>query len=248
MEPPKARLGNTDLAVTKLCVGTDWKGKFNLALGNKILCESFKLGINFWDSADNYGTHAYIREAIKKVPREKVIISTKISSLEVAGAKKDFENCLKTLSISYIDILFLHAIDNISELKTSAKVLDWLQKIKRNNLIRAIGVSTHTPKVVGYLAEIENLDLILTPFNKKGIEIRGKINDQLDYVKKAVKNGKGVIAMKILGGGDEDLIDHREEAIRYVLDIPWFASLCIGIRSLKELKEDFKIIYNKNSF
>jgi aryl-alcohol dehydrogenase-like predicted oxidoreductase len=47
-------------------------------LGYKGFADLFRAGydqgINFWDSADQYGNHSYIREALKSVPREKVVI------------------------------------------------------------------------------------------------------------------------------------------------------------------------------
>lgn len=38
--------------------------------------------VNFWDSADQYGSHTYMREALKSVPREKVIILSKTNSTD----------------------------------------------------------------------------------------------------------------------------------------------------------------------
>jgi len=35
--------------------------------GGRILAEALKLGINFWDTSDDYGTHPHVREALRRV-------------------------------------------------------------------------------------------------------------------------------------------------------------------------------------
>ena len=46
---------------------------------------AYDQGVNFWDSADQYGSHTYLREALKTVPRDKVVILTKSNSTTAAA-------------------------------------------------------------------------------------------------------------------------------------------------------------------
>ena len=76
-------LGNTGLKVSRLAMGTGssgWQGSSNQTrkLGVKGLADllnyAYERGVFFWDSADQYGTHEHLKEALKTLPREKIII------------------------------------------------------------------------------------------------------------------------------------------------------------------------------
>ena len=60
-----------------------WNGSSNQTrkLGirglSDLLRNGYDSGITFFETADQYGSHLHIREALKKVPREKVVILTK---------------------------------------------------------------------------------------------------------------------------------------------------------------------------
>jgi len=43
----------------------------------ELLLYAFELGINFWDTAFQYGTYPHIREALKHINRSDVVITTK---------------------------------------------------------------------------------------------------------------------------------------------------------------------------
>lgn len=74
----RVKLGRTGIEVSKLCIGTGtigWSGESEQTrrLGLKglsdLLVYAHEKGISFIDSADQYGTHAHIQEALKKIPR-----------------------------------------------------------------------------------------------------------------------------------------------------------------------------------
>ncbi len=79
-------LGNTGIKISRLAIGTGsngWGGSSNQTrkLGIKglsgLLNHAYDRGVYFWDSADQYGSHPHLKEALKTIPREKVVILTK---------------------------------------------------------------------------------------------------------------------------------------------------------------------------
>ena len=76
-------LGNTGFELSRLAMGTGTHGvnrqsnqtrKLGVKGLGELLHASFDEGINFWDAADQYGTHPHLKEALKYVPREKVLM------------------------------------------------------------------------------------------------------------------------------------------------------------------------------
>jgi aryl-alcohol dehydrogenase-like predicted oxidoreductase len=76
-------LGPRRIELSRMAMGTGTIGSNGSSnqtgkLGYRGLSELFRAaydqGINFWDAADAYGSHTYLREALKTVPRDKVVI------------------------------------------------------------------------------------------------------------------------------------------------------------------------------
>ena len=84
-----AKLGNTDIEVSKLCVGCMSFGKAGTmhawtvdeAATEEIVKHALDLGINFFDTANGYSegtSEEYLGRALKKnVSRDKVVIASK---------------------------------------------------------------------------------------------------------------------------------------------------------------------------
>ncbi|TFG71142.1 MAG: aldo/keto reductase, partial [Anaerolineales bacterium] len=74
------KFGNTGLHVSRLSIGTGTHGwahrSEQTALGIEgladLLRKGYHLGVNFWDAADQYGSHAHIARALRDIPRDKV--------------------------------------------------------------------------------------------------------------------------------------------------------------------------------
>lgn len=85
-----AKLGNTEIEVSKLCVGCMSFGKpgtlhdWTLDEGEteNIVKHALDLGINFFDTANGYSegtSEEYLGRAIQKnIPRDKVVIASKV--------------------------------------------------------------------------------------------------------------------------------------------------------------------------
>ena len=85
-----AKLGNTDIEVSKLCVGCMSFGKagtmhdwtLNEDDSEAVIRHALDLGINFFDTANGYSagtSEEYLGKAIKKnVARDQVVIASKV--------------------------------------------------------------------------------------------------------------------------------------------------------------------------
>jgi aryl-alcohol dehydrogenase-like predicted oxidoreductase len=61
-------LGRTGLLVSRLAFGTGYLGG-PVTAGARLLVEAFELGVNFWDTSDDYGTHPHVARAAREVGR-----------------------------------------------------------------------------------------------------------------------------------------------------------------------------------
>ena len=85
----RVKLGPMGVPLSRLAMGTGTNGSGGSSnqtkmLGLAGLADLFRAGydqgVTFWDSADQYGTHPHLKEALKGVAREKVTIMTKTSA------------------------------------------------------------------------------------------------------------------------------------------------------------------------
>jgi 1-deoxyxylulose-5-phosphate synthase len=85
-KPAQVPLGKTGLTVSRLAQGTGMSGRnrssnhsrlgFEKLVG--LLRHGYDRGVTFFDMADLYGTHLYMREALRSIPRDKVTLLTKL--------------------------------------------------------------------------------------------------------------------------------------------------------------------------
>jgi aryl-alcohol dehydrogenase-like predicted oxidoreductase len=103
-------------------------------------------GVNFLDTAEAYGTEAVIGLALRDVPRDKVVISTKkTTNGRQAFAPKDIvsslEASLKRLRTDYVDIYHLHgvALEDYAGLRERAVPV--LLDLQQQGKIRFLGIT-----------------------------------------------------------------------------------------------------------
>lgn len=241
-------LGNSEIKVSELCLGTLPMGPLQINMpvyeGAEIIRKGLDSGINFLDTAQAYQTYPYIREAIAGFKGEVVIASKShaITYQEMEGAV--LEAC-QEMNRNYIDIFHLHAArEDKFIFQKRYGALSALVDLKRKGLIRAIGISTHTVDVVEKSAEIKEIDIVFPIINMIGLGIvGGKSKDMIEAIKKVYEKGKGIYAMKALAGGY--LINNLEESINFVRNIKEIQSVSIGMVHHKELEINLKIFKNQ---
>ena len=78
-------LGRTGLKVSSLAFGTGYLNS-SVTSGAQLLTQAFDLGVNFWDTSDDYETHPHVAQALKEVGRNNVIVATKTYATTAIGA------------------------------------------------------------------------------------------------------------------------------------------------------------------
>lgn len=148
-------LGNTDIKVSRLCVGCmsfgDPASKMHAWTLNQIESESIikhalDLGINFFDTANTYSagtSEEYLGRAIKKtIARDKVILATKVyfneGHLSKAAIMKEIDGSLKRLGTDYVDLYIIHRFDSTTPVEETMEALNSLIKVGK---VRALGAS-----------------------------------------------------------------------------------------------------------
>jgi len=145
----------------------------------------------------------------------------------------------------YLDIVLIHCV-GLSWIEPARKALEVLAQDKARGLVRAVGFSTHSAEVTRQAAEWPEVEVLLAIVNPTGtwrpnehIE-DGTIADVLRALERAHTAGKGIYAMKVLGCGA--LASDPAEAIAFAARLPYVHSLCIGMRSLEEVRRNLALL------
>jgi len=117
----RVRLGPMKVEVSRLAMGTGTNGsggssnqtrKLGLQGVADLLQAAYDQGVTFWESADQYGSHPHLREALKRgIPREKITILTKTHASTEKEMRADLDRFRRELGTDYIDILLLHDME-----------------------------------------------------------------------------------------------------------------------------------------
>lgn len=234
-----AYLGNTGLRVSKLCFGTltisPLQRNFSVAEGAELLKSAYQSGVTFFDSAELYGTHKHIKYAF--AGSTDVIISTKSYSYDERSAKESLESALRELGRDYIDIFMLHEQESEHTLRGHRAATEYFLKMKQLGRIKAFGISTHYSACVLAASRHSEIDVIHMIYNIRGMGVAdGSREDMENAVRAAYEAGKGLFAMKPLGGGH--LFADAKNALSYAADSPHVHSVAVGIQSEQELAEN----------
>ena len=217
-------------------------------------------GVNYFDTAFGYhgGTsEEVLGEALEGGRREKVKISTKQPFWQMPERpeiRRRLEATLKKLRTSYIDFLFIHGIGagnwpNIQE----QDIYGELEKFKAEGLIRHIGFSFHgNLELFKEVAARHPWAMCMVQHNMMDLEREVTA----EGIRFAHEKGIAVAAMEpLLGGG----LAHApgpvgelykkfpkqrkavEWALRYLVDQPGVSSVCSGMSTMEQLKENIAI-------
>lgn len=250
------KLGTTGLKVSKLGFGTyDFGVEANRVSpeeGGGILAAAFELGVRFWDTSDDYGSHPHVAQALEQVPRKEVVVSTKTSARTRLGVTRSLERSLNELRTDYIDIFFLHYVRS-DWIDGCRKVLKELADAKASGMAKAIGISTHSVKVVREATALEDVDVVLAvTCGAKEATLRrlpenlpledGSMGEMREAVRSVHEAGKGTVAMKVLGTGAPTLVKDYRASIRSVARLNFVDALLVGMRSVDEVRKNIGAI------
>lgn len=238
-------LGGTGIKVSRVCFGSLSISPLQSRMTQKqavdILSCAFEYGVNFIDTAEIYENYDILSEFLDVCHPTDVVIATKCYAYTAEMAEKSLMKALKELKRDYIDIFMLHEQESIYTLRGHADAIEYFAKAKEKGYIRAFGISTHTVDAVNSASLMNEIEVIHPIINMGGIGILGgDRDDMLNAIKRAGQFGKGIYAMKALGGGH--LIGQARPAIDFVNSIEEVASIAIGMQSEDEVIADIHMI------
>lgn len=242
-------LGNTGIEMSRLAMGTGTHGvnrqsnqtrKLGVKGVGELLHAAFDEGINFWDSADQYGTHPHLKEALKYVPREKVVILTKTHATTAQEMKDDLDRFRMELGTDYLDICLLHFMTDPNWPKIKTGAMEVLAQAREDGIIRAHGVSCHTLGALNAAADSDWVQVDLARINPYASRMDGSVDEVVPVLKKMKSQGKGIIGMKIFGAGE--LTDKVDECLQYAMGQEFIDCFTIGQESFNETKDLLKRI------
>lgn len=249
----KITLGKTGIATTRLGFGTG-VGAWNRTSGllrkcgadgaAKLIRAAYDRGIRFFDTADAYGTHSFVRNALKGVPRDSYVIATKyawnggIPAADRTDVTTSIDRFLKELGTDYIDIVQIHCITDAEWPQKLSKHMEGLEAAKRAGKIRAHGCSFHSFGALEAAANTPWLDVVHARINPFGKSMSTTAERVMPVLKKMHLQGQGVIGMKILGVGALAKEPAKMDAsIAYALNSGAVDVINIGFLSIEEVDD-----------
>ena len=145
-------LGKTNLRVSVAGLGTGGFSRLGLKTGKtedeaaRLIHEAVDLGINFIDTAANYGTEGVVGKTLKTIPRDQVVVATKAQfrGKPFAAPEKvvaSLDNSLRLMGTDYVDVFNLHGVEADEYDYALNTIAPALLEEKRKGKIRHIGIT-----------------------------------------------------------------------------------------------------------
>jgi aryl-alcohol dehydrogenase-like predicted oxidoreductase len=242
-------LGKTGISVSLIGMGTGSIGSGQASnqtrLGVKgftrVVRHALDHGIRFFDVADQYGSHVYLREALKGVPRDQYVIQTKTHATNVPDARSHLERYRLELGVDYIDIVLLHCMQKTGWPGENQGSMEYLMKAKDEKIIRAHGTSCHGMDPLRTAAKNPFVEVDLARINPEGLIMDDHKPDEVSSVLEEMHNaGKGIVGMKILGEGRINTPERKDASLRYVLGLGTVNAFIIGFQTTEQVDDILK--------
>jgi aryl-alcohol dehydrogenase-like predicted oxidoreductase len=250
----KVKLGDSGLETTLLGMGCGVNGGNRTSFLTRqerskslaLLEYAYDAGIRYFDGADLYGTHGYIAEAFKNIPREEIVIGSKIWTREGGIPEPErpdadivVDRFRKELNTDYIDLMQLHCMVAPDWTDIEKRQMEILSDLKAKGIIRAHGVSVHSWEAMKTAVDSPWVDVLHARINPYGIAMdKPEPEDVVSLIHRLHDSGKGVIGMKLVGGGkyvgDGDRINN---ALRFVLGLGSVDMIIVGFEHREQVDD-----------
>jgi aryl-alcohol dehydrogenase-like predicted oxidoreductase len=209
-----------------------------------VIRHAYDRGIRMFDTADAYGSHGLVGEAMKKMDRSKIMLTSKIwvqqggiPEPERPDANIVIDRFRKELNTDYIDLVQVHLMTSPTWTDTWKKQMDILSDLKAKGIIKAHGVSVHSLDAMKTALESPWVDVIHVRINPYGIAMdKPEPAEVVEVIHKLHASGKGVIGMKLIGAGrysnDSEKIDN---SIRFVLGLGSVDMMIVGFQDSDQI-------------
>ena len=166
--------------------------------------------------------------------------------------KKQLDWMLHNLRTDYVDSGFIHCLDAASDWQEYREqgVLDYLLDLKKQGIVRHIGLSTHTPELAELVLDTGLVDQLMFSINAgydyhHGDYANGSMEQRMNLYRRCEAEGIGISVMKPFCGGQ--LLDEKTspfakaltkyQCIQYALDKPGVLTVVPGIRSAEDVND-----------
>jgi aryl-alcohol dehydrogenase-like predicted oxidoreductase len=236
-----------------------------------LLQNALQMGVNFYDTAREYGrSEALIGRAFAD-KRDQVMICSKCRHLpanlpDKALCRFIVDSCrqsLIALNTAYLDLFLLH--DSAITIQNHPAVRGALSYLKKNRLVHAVGVSTYTTEETANAIKSGFCDVVQVPFNL--LDQR-----QLPYIELAGKRGIGVMVRSALFKGilartncelhpalepvqthvkaleewvKEPVRNLAELSVKFILAFPCVSTVLVGIDQFTYLQQAVQMADNR---
>jgi len=158
---PRRRFGRTGLAMPVFSCGgmryqQSWQdmpldeveseGQANL---EATIERAVELGINHIETAHGYGSsERQLGQILPRLPREDLIIQTKVTPNPEKGFRETLELSLERLQLDHVDLLGIHGINTAELLEETLRpggAMEVAREFQRDGRVRFVGFSTHGP-------------------------------------------------------------------------------------------------------
>jgi aryl-alcohol dehydrogenase-like predicted oxidoreductase len=202
-------LGNTGIKLSRLAIGTGTNGVNKTSVQGRLgingfadlLCHAYDQGVRFWESADQYGTHPHLREGMRRVGRNNVVVMTKTRATTADQMKADLDRFRRELGRDHLDIVLLHCLTAEDWPKKMEGVMEVLSRAREQGIVRAHGVSCHSLAALKTAAKTPWVQVDLARINGKEASMDADPETVLGVLREMKRAGKGIIGMKIFGAG-----------------------------------------------
>lgn len=248
----KIKLGNSGLETTLLGIGT------GVHAGNResfmtrqekqksldLLMHAWDKGIRFFDCADTYGTHGFVKEVLPKMNRDEMTLSSKIwvrgggiPEPERPDADVVVDRFRKELGTDYLDLVQIHCMVEENWTETQKRQMDILENLKAKGIIRAHGVSVHSLQAMKDALASDWVDVIHVRINPYGIAMdKPEPEEVVEVIHQLHDAGKGVIGMKLVGNGQlRDQSEKIDNSLKFVLGLESVDMMIIGFEENQQV-------------
>lgn len=282
----KRLLGNTGMSVSEIAfggveigmpygVGVNEADMLSESEAIHLLNTALDSGINFFDTAREYGQSESIMGKAFKNKREQVILSSKCKHFRTPNGvpptpsilkrmvETSLTESLEALRTDYIDLYMLH--DSSKEVLECEEIIRFFEDCKKSGVIRSAGVSTYTPNETRKAIESKNWEVLQVPFNLMD-------QRQESLFSLAAGEGIGIVVRSVLLKGllsdrgknlhpalssVESHIQHYNDLVKVSsADLPTFAtrfalsfqevsSILVGIDKIEYLKKSLEAANGK---
>lgn len=235
----------------------------------KIINYCKRNGISTLDTASSYGRSEKI---LGKLINSKWKIFTKISRIpkDVSNVdfwvKKNVYRSLNLLKASKIDTLYLHYPSDLLN-SYGAELHGALKELKRNNIIKNIGISIYQPQELDLLYGKFNFDVVQVPFNVldrrilesgwlkrlhrekvkvhvRSVFLQGILLMEQNILPKYFKQWNN-LWIKWHRWLEKNQLSSLEACLGYILTIPNIDKIIFGVNNFSQLKSIINVINKK---